>query len=261
MLTRVFIAAILAGLVGGIAFATLQHFRTTPLIITAEAFENQAEHSHDENTTKTKAPPEHGEAGHNHATDHEEPKETTTQSESKPEPKANPEPWGPENGFERTFYTIVANIAVAIGFAFLLSAASLLTNIPITPRNGALWGLVGFAVFSLSPAAGLHPELPGMQAADLFQRQIWWTACIAAGVIGVALIALKNTAPYIILGIAIIATPHLIGAPLPTDHDTQVPAHLVQSFVVNSLFVNAITWIVTAATLGFAFKSQKLVEE
>lgn len=236
MFTRVFIAAILAGLVGGIVFAALQHFRTTPLIIAAEAFESGEGHSHGQ----PKEPPAHGEAGHNHNTDH---KEAVVEQE-----------WSPKDGFERTAYTVISNIAIAIGFAFLLAGVSLLSGVSITPRNGALWGLVAFTIFTLSPAGGLPPELPGMPAADLLDRQIWWTACVLAGVIGVALIALKGSMVFTLLAVVIIAAPHLVGAPVPTDHHTAVPAHMIQSFVVNSLFVMAATWIVVGAALGLSFK-------
>lgn len=248
MFTRVFFAAILAGIAAGLVLATLQHFRTTPLIIAAEAFENSGA---DDNAAK--APPAHGEAGHNHATDH---KESTAASGHHHDKNA----WAPADGFERTFYSVVSDIVVTIGFAFILVAISLLTGIPITMRNGAIWGLIAFAVFTLSPAAGLPPELPGMPAAELLARQIWWWGCVLAGVIGVALIALKPTAPFIIAAILLFAAPHLIGAPQPASHDTGVPAHLIQTYVVNALFIMAVTWIAVGTALGFTFKTRNPAE-
>lgn len=251
MFTRVFFAAILAGIAAGLVLATLQHFRTTPLIIAAEAFEGKSAHDH----SPAKQPPAHGEAGHNHATDHKEPAPAAPTNHAH---DANA--WAPQDGLERTFYSALSDVIIAIGFAFLLAAVSLLTGISITPRNGALWGLTAFAVFTLSPAAGLPPELPGMPAADLINRQIWWWGCVIAGAIGVGLIALKQNALFIVAGIVMIAAPHLIGAPQPVNHETAVPSHLIQTYVANSLFILAITWIIVGTVLGYTFKTQNPAE-
>ena len=50
----------------------------------------------------------------------------------------------PADGLERTFYTVATGIFAALGFAFVLSAASVLTGLEVTTRNGVLWGLAGF---------------------------------------------------------------------------------------------------------------------
>jgi len=249
MFTRVFFAAILAGIAAGLVLAALQHYRTTPLIIAAESFEGKSAHAHG----PAKEPPAHGEPGHNHATDHKEPEAGTGHDH-------DPNAWAPDDGFERTFYSALSDVMIAIGFAFLLAAASLLTGIAITPANGALWGLVAFAVFSLSPAAGLPPELPGMPAADLVSRQIWWWTCVITGVIGVGLIALKPKPLFILIAIALIAAPHLIGAPQPVSHEAAVPAYLIQTYVANALFILAVTWVVVGTALGFTLKSHNRVE-
>src|SRR3974390_3265881 len=41
-------------------------------------------------------------------------------------------------------------------------------------HEGLMWGLAGFAVFTLAPGLGLPPELPGVPAAPLLSRQLWW---------------------------------------------------------------------------------------
>lgn len=247
MFTRVFFAAILAGLVAGSLLAALQYFRTTPLIIAAENFEGN---------TDSQKPPAHGAAGHNHATNHKEAAPAAGPTGHAHDANA----WAPKGDFERTFYSILSDVMLAIGLALLLAAVSLLSGIAITPQNGALWGLVAFAVFTLSPAAGLPPELPGMAAADLTDRQIWWFGCIIAGIVGVGLIAMKQSPVFIVIAIALIAAPHLIGAPQPDDHQSDVPAFLIQSYVANSLFIMAATWITLGTALGFSFKSQNPAE-
>ncbi|HHI82427.1 MAG TPA: cobalt transporter [Rhizobiales bacterium] len=229
MFSRLFIAAVLAGIVAGIVLATVQHFRTTPLILAAEVYEEAdaakaAQKTGSEAAAATKAP------------------------EAKQE-------WEPKNGFERTAWSALAGIIVGIGLAMLLAGASLLSGIEITPQNGALWGLVAFAVFTLLPAAGLPPEPPGMPVADLTARQIWWTFTVLAGAGGVALIALVKKPWSAIAGVALIALPHLIGAPEAGEHHTSIPPHLVQSYVANSLFLMAIAWVTVGAALGLTMKN------
>ena len=240
MLTRVFIAAILAGLAASLVMTTIQNFRTTPLILQAEVYENANAHEHNtgENTAEHKK---------------SEIDQATKEIES-------PE-WQPEDGFERTAYGVLSDVIVGIGLAFVMLAASMLTNIPITPKNGALWGLVAFAIFTLSPAAGLPPELPAMPVADLQDRQIWWVATVVSGAIGVWLIAKKGGYIATIIALALFIAPHLVGTPQPSTHETAIPAHLIQEFVANSMFMMAVTWIVVGTGLGFSMKSQKLVEE
>src|SRR5687768_11003687 len=139
ILRRVFLAAILAGLAAGIVWSAVQQLRVTPFILAAEVFE-------------------HGDPGHAHAT----------------EAASHAEALAPADGIERIAYTVLANLVVAIAFSLALSGASLLLDRPVTLANGAVWGLAGFLAFSLAPAAGLPPELPGMASGDLWARQIWW---------------------------------------------------------------------------------------
>lgn len=239
MITRAFIAAILAGVVAGLVMSAVQHFRTTPLIIKAETYERVSGHNHSDKAATSE---------HSH-------KHTNTAGGTE-----NIEPWAPADGFERTAYNIITDIVIAIGFAFVLLAISLLTNISITPANGALWGLLAFAVVTLSPAAGLPPELPAMPTADLTARQVWWWGTVISGTIGVALIALRGGMLFTPIAVGLFAAPHIIGAPQPTGHETAIPAHLIQQYVANSLFLMAITWIVVGVALGVSAKSQNLVE-
>jgi cobalt transporter subunit CbtA len=160
--------------------------------------------------------------------------------------------WAPEDGVERMAYTLLANFIMGVGFAFVLAAAVMFTGRAITPRNGVLWGLIGFAVFTLAPAAGLAPELPGMAGADLAARQTWWwgTAIATAG--GIALLVLARNLALKALGAVLIAAPHIVGAPHPDSLDSAVPAALAAQFAANSLAMMALFWVVLGLTLGWA---------
>jgi cobalt transporter subunit CbtA len=224
---RIFFAAVLSGLVAGLAMSAVQQWRVVPLILEAEVYENAAPEA-----AVAPAEPMHDAATPAH--EHDE------------------NAWAPQDGPERIFYTVLANTLASIGFAFLLAAISVLSGIEITARNGVIWGLGGFVALQLAPAFGLPPELPGMPAADLVARQVWWIGTALATGAGMLVIArLRNWTGIVIAAVLIIA-PHLIGAPQITgEHTSAVPAHLATAFAANSLATGALFWLIAGPLLGW----------
>jgi len=212
MIRRVVLAAILAGIAAGLVMSAIQHWRVTPLILAAEAYETA--HAHGEE-----------------------------------------EAWAPADGLERTGYTVLFNLLSGVAFALIAAAASLITRLPITPGTGLMWGLAGFASFMLAPSAGLPPELPGMAAGELASRQIWWWSAVAATAGGIAVIALTRHLVWKAAAVALIALPHVIGAP-DASGDSAVPAGLANAFAANAIAVSAVFWIVLCVTLGFLLSRQ-----
>ena len=223
----VFIAA-LAGFVAGLVMTAMQYAGTVPLILKAETFEG-AEPAHD-HTAQENALAQA--AAHSH--DHDE------------------AAWAPRDGIERSVFTALANIVTAIGFALVLVAASELTGGMTGWRQGVFWGLAGFIVFTLAPGLGLPPELPAMPAADLVQRQIWWSATALATGIGLALLVFKRSLPLAILAVALLVAPHLVGAPQPASFESPVPPSLAHSFIVMASVASFVFWIVLGGVAGFA---------
>ena len=78
------------------------------------------------------------------------------------------------HGWERLGFTLLANILMATGYAALLAAAFTLLGRDVSLTRSAGWGIAGFAAFGFIPAIGLPPELPGMVAAEIAPRQLWW---------------------------------------------------------------------------------------
>jgi cobalt transporter subunit CbtA len=229
MIRNLFAAALIAALAAGLLTAAIQHFRITPIIMHAETFEGEGGHSHGEETvTHVDAP---GVAAHSH------------------DPVAAEE-WAPQDGFERTAYTTLATVLAAAGFALLIGAVSMFANIPITFANGFLWGMAGFLCFSLAPAYGLAPELPGMPAADVLPRQIWWVGtALATG--GAILLLSKTRASWAIaVAIALVVAPHIIGAPLAPDEPSAVPAHLATEFAAITLGTSFVFWLTLGSMFG-----------
>lgn len=223
MIRRVLLSALLAGLLAGAFVTVAQMVRVTPLILQAEHYENAgAATSHDH--------------AHHHAG------------------AGEPEAWAPEDGVERTLFTLLANVLTGIGFGLLLTAAFVLRGRGADLRSGALWGLGGFAVFSLAPALGLPPELPGTEAAALGARQTWWLAAVVATGLGLAAVVFASRTVLKALGAGLVLLPHLIGAPHPEAVGGSVPPELAAQFAVASIATAALFWIVLGGASGHFFK-------
>ena len=228
----VFVAAV-AGLFAGIVMAAMQTYATVPLILKAETFESADGHAHD-----------HGAAAHHH----------DTAAEAAPHEHGE-EAWAPADGFERFAYTAMANIVTAIGFALVLVAASEFAGGIAGWRQGVLWGFAGFVVFTLAPGLGLPPELPAMPAADLADRQIWWTATVAATAAGLALVAFRGSVVFSLLGVALIVAPQIVGAPQPVSHESPIPGDLHRQFVVAVTVTSLIFWVLLGGVAGVVRRS------
>ena len=145
--------------------------------------------------------------------------------------------------------TVLADVLAGVGYALLLAGGIALSGVRIDAARGALWGLAGFAAFSLAPALGLPPEPPGAAAADLASRQLWWALTAAATAAGLALIAFGRNWIAIAVAVAVIVAPHVIGAPAPEGAST-VPADLARKFVAASLGSSAVFWLVLGIATG-----------
>jgi len=219
-------SAALAGLIVGVIISIAQFFGTVPLIQQSEVYERKA----------VSTP-----AAHNHA--HDQDKIRGHESE-----------WEPEEGFQRDAFTVGANILTAIGFALLLAGVYAIRGRHVTWREGLLWGLAGFVVFTAAPGLGLPPELPGMPVADLTARQTWWIATAAATAGGLCLLALSPAAWSAVLGLALIALPHLIGAPLAPESHSAVPAALSHRFIVVVTLTSLLFWALLGVATSVAFE-------
>tara|TARA_B100000676_G_scaffold300637_1_gene346594 strand:- start:2295 stop:3032 length:738 start_codon:yes stop_codon:yes gene_type:complete len=234
MFRRIFYTAMLAGVLGGAAISVVQHFTTTPIILQAETFEGGGDHDKHGTLKKgiTLVSPAfaHGD------------KTAAAAGED--------EAWGPREGLERTMYTSLANVLTGVGFSLILTACFALSGRQIIGRTGVLWGLGGFAIISLAPALGLPPEVPGAMAAELTDRQLWWFLCVALTGAGMWAMIFRSGAAWAVGGVALIALPHLIGAPVPDRLGGPVPPELAAHFVSASLVTAAVFWCITGWLAG-----------
>lgn len=231
MLRQILASAVIAGALAGILVSGLQTIRVVPLILEAETYESTSEPS----STATTAHHHDTPASHDHG-----------------EGIAASGVWAPEEGVERTLYTLLTNILTATAFALLLTACYALAG-HVDWRRGMLWGLAGFAVFHLAPSLGLPPELPGSMAAPLYDRQAWWFGTVAATAGGLALLVFHREDVFKVLGVALLALPHLIGAPHPEVHGGLAPPQLASQYVVAALVTAGVFWVFLGAVSGFLF--------
>ena len=227
MIGKIVLAALVAGMLAGLVLAGIQHVRITPLIAQGEVFEKAAEGAVPcvENMLGMTMCSEDGASA-----------------------------WQPADGWQRTLSTTVASVIAGGGFAILLAGISLLIGAPITRANGFVWGLCGFLCVAVAPAAGLAPEVPGMPVADLLARQIWWVGTIVATGAGIYLVALRHEAWAKFVAVALIAAPHIIGAPLAPSGQTLVPPALAAQFASNSIAAAAVFWCLIGLFIGIAFE-------
>lgn len=218
--------ALLAGISAGLVSWGVHMLGTTPLILQAEVYENAAEPAAAEPTVATD--------GHDH--------------------EHAAEAWAPGDGWERNLYTLGADVLTGVGFAFLLTAAIVFFGKGADWRRGLLWGLAGFACFTLSPSLGLPPELPGTVAGPLVERQIWWIGTVIATAAGLfAAARLRNVAGYAI-AIVLIALPHIVGAPQPETAGGLAPAELEHKFILIAIASSLVFWLALGALTGAFFK-------
>ena len=210
--------ALLAGAIAGTLLFVYQYVVVVPRILAAEVYEEHAERAE-------------AEAAHEvHVA------------------------WKPSDGFERSLFTAASTIVTGIGFAALLLATVVLGGFPLDVRRGLLWGLAGFACFTVAPALGLPPEPPGVPAADIGARQLWWVVTVGLTAIGLILIFGRRRGWLLrVVGGILLLLPHAIGAPRATGPQV-VPASLVRDFAVASIVGSGLFWLVLGTTTGLLFR-------
>ena len=225
MIKRIAQTAGFTGLLAALLLTLLQSFWVAPLILQAESFE--------------KAPPA-AEVVHEHAAGHTH----------------DAQAWEPEDGWQRVLSTTGGNLVVAVGFALMLAGLYTL-RAPTRTAQGLLWGLAGYATFVLAPTLGLPPELPGTAAADLTLRQTWWIGTAASTAAGLALIVFGRNWLLKGLGLAILAVPHVIGAPQPEVHSMLAPEALEAQFKIAAQLTNVAFWLALGLISAWLFRRNR----
>jgi len=272
---RIIINALFIGFLSGLLFTAVQYVGVSPIIFAAEEYEvaepvvekTVVEKTVVEKTVVEKAVVEQQAAAvqDHHAgqavSEHHHAEQVVVAQETGHH--HDEEAWGPEDGLERTLYTLLANVLAGIGFAaILLAVMSQLQLQGVTKLSivkGFAWGAAGFIAFFAAPGIGLPPEIPGIEAAPLENRQSWWLLTVLASGIGIGTLAFAKSY-FKLIGLVLIAVPYLIGAPHPTGPEFMHPdanavailTDLHHQFIIASGITNLIFWLALGSLCAWA---------
>jgi len=158
-------------------------------------------------------------------------------------------------GFDplRDGLSILFTMLVYSGYAMILIAGMAMATdrgYPVNGRVGVIWGIAGFVAVHLAPAFSLPPEVPGVAAADVGARQIWWFATVIAAAIAMWLIGFGKTWVHWGAAAVLLAVPHLVGAPAPDAFTGPVPPELAAMFAARALGVGLAAWVLVGCFAG-----------
>jgi len=164
-------------------------------------------------------------------------------------------------GFDlmRDGLSVIFTMLTYTGYALILIGAMSFAEergTPITARWGILWGIAGFVAFHLAPGFTLAPEVPGVAAADVTARQIWWFATVAAAVVALWLIAFGRSPVMILIAVVLLAAPHLIGAPEPDTFAGPVPTEIGALFAARAFGVGLAAWVMLGAFAAYFWQRE-----
>lgn len=234
---RIVAVGCLAGLLTGLLITAVHVLWVVPLIVEAERYESRA--------ANVVAPHSHSHSG-------AAPQSAAHAHEATNSPEASP--------LIRTLWTSVANVLLGIGGGLLFAAVFAMRDHPATWRTGLLWGGGAYIALTLAPALGLPPELPGMAAADIADRQTWWLFTVISTAAALLVAANTRSLALRLTAFAMLAMPHLVGAPHPASPEALAPQDLQDQFVVAALASSALYWLVLGlltAHLARRFRLQR----
>ncbi len=120
----------------------------------------------------------------------------------------------------------------------------------LSSLKGLLWGLAGFSAFFVAPGIGLPPEIPGIEAQPVENRQLWWLFAVISVALGLLVISF---APLNFKGIGIIGLglPYLVKVPHhegpafvhPDAYAVETLTRLHQEFIIASGISNLAFWL------------------
>jgi cobalt transporter subunit CbtA len=160
---------------------------------------------------------------------------------------------GADFALSRNAWTVLFTGLIYAGYGLLLVAGFALAEHfgrRVRAEDGILWGIGGFVAVQLAPAMGLAPELPGTIAADLGARQVWWWGTFLATGTGLGLLAYgRNLVTWVVAG-ALLAAPHVIGAPELDEFFGTAPPEVSAAFSARVLGVGLVVWTVMGWLAG-----------
>ncbi len=159
----------------------------------------------------------------------------------------------------RNGLSVLFTMMVYAGYGLMLMALMAVSESQgnaVTARQGLLWGLAGFLTMQLAPAFGLAPEVPGVGAAHVEIRAIWWLGTALATGLALWLIAFGKGWTAWGAALVLILAPHLIGAPQPDAYIGPVPPELSAEFAGRALGAGAMAWVLLGLLGGWFWQRE-----
>ncbi|QFT58397.1 putative cobalt transporter subunit (CbtA) [Sulfitobacter sp. THAF37] len=164
-------------------------------------------------------------------------------------------------GFDlmRDGLSVIFTMLTYTGYALILVAAMSFgedRGARIDGRWGILWGVAGFVAFHLAPGFTLAPEVPGVAAADVALRQIWWFATAISACVALWLLAFGSNWAAWGAAALLLAAPHLIGAPEPESFTGPVPTEIGALFAARALGIGLVAWVLLGSFAGYFWQRE-----
>ena len=159
-------------------------------------------------------------------------------------------------GFDpvRDGLSIIFTMLIYAGYALVLVALMSLAEergAVINGRSGLIWGICGFIAVHFAPGLSLAPEVPGVAAADMTARQIWWGATVLAAAIAMWLIAFGQSWTAWGAAVVLLLAPHVVGAPQPDVFTGPVPTEIGALFAARAFGVGLAAWVMLGGFAGY----------
>ncbi len=159
-------------------------------------------------------------------------------------------------GFDpvRDVLSMIFTMLVYTGYSMILIALMALAEsrgAVIDARTGLVWGIAGFVTVHFAPGFTLAPEVPGVAAADVYARQIWWFATVIAAAAAMWLIAFGRNWAAWAAAIVLLLAPHVIGAPEPDVLTGPVPTEIGALFAARAYGVGMMAWVMLGGFAGY----------
>lgn len=218
MFTRILTSGLFAGAVAGLLAALLQLYFVQPVLLHAELYEG----------------------GH------------LVHFGSASEVSAHPEVGGLDP--VRDGLSIVFTMLIYSGYALVMVALMSLAEqrgASISARTGLVWGVAGFVAVHFAPGFTLPPEVPGVASADVYARQAWWLATVAAASAALWLIAFGHGWKAWGPAVALLLAPHVIGAPEPDVFTGPAPTEIGALFAARAYGVGLAAWVMVGGLGGY----------
>lgn len=164
-------------------------------------------------------------------------------------------------GLFRDGMSLLFSALLFAGYALLLLPAILMASDfhdqPITPAAGVVWGVAGFVAVNMAPAFSMAPEVPGVAAAEVSERQIWWIFTVVMAACALWLIAFLRRPWFVALAVALLAAPHIYGAPQPEAFSGTVPPEIAAKFAARALGTNLASWVLLGVLVSRFWKTSQ----